>query len=208
MAHKRAGWLHTRCRVGNPDRFRGGGQNQKWPTRGPGGYRTPATRGDRNTSKQETKLALTHKSAGWLHKPCPHGGSQTLQSGGRNQKWPTSGLVGCITPAACGVPNSSTPSTNQKWAETVFGGDITPTAWKSPTLQSGGQNLRWPTGGPGGYIRLAASEVPHTSRRGRKSEVARKWARWLHNPCHLGGPRRFKAGDKIRCGRQVGWVAT
>ena len=24
--------------------------------------------------------------------------------------------------------------------------------------------------------------------------MAHKWARWLHNPCPLGGPHRFKSG--------------
>ena len=43
---------------------------------------------------------------------------------------------------------------------------------------------------------------------GAKSEVAHKWARWLHNPCRLGGPHRVRAGDKIRSGPQVGKVAT
>ena len=28
---------------------------------------------------------------------------------------------------------------------------------------------------------------PHLFRRGAESEVAHKWARWLHNPCRLGG---------------------
>ena len=50
----------------------GGGQNQKWPTIGPGGYMAPA--------------------AG--------GGSPPLQSGGQNHKWPTSGQGGYITLAA------------------------------------------------------------------------------------------------------------
>ena len=36
--------------------------------------------------------------------------------------------------------------------------------------------------------------------------MAHKWARWLHNPYRLGGPRRFKAGGKIRGGQQVGNV--
>ena len=27
--------------------------------------------------------------------------------------------------------------------------------------------------------------------------MAHKWANWLHDPCRLGGPQRFKAGDKI-----------
>ena len=31
-------------------------------------------------------------------------------------------------------------------------------------------------------------------------EVAHKWARWLHHPCRLGDPHRFKAGGKIRSG--------
>ena len=40
-----------------------------------------------------------------------------------------------------------------------------------------------------------------------KELVAHKWARWLHNPCRLGGPHRFRAGGKIRSGPQVGKVA-
>ena len=35
------------------------------------------------------------------------GGSQTLQSGGKNHKWPTSGPGGYITRAVWGVPNAS-----------------------------------------------------------------------------------------------------
>ena len=27
--------------------------------------------------------------------------------------------------------------------------------------------------------------------------MAHKWARWLHNPCRLGGPHRFRAGGRI-----------
>ena len=43
---------------------------------------------------------------------------------------------------------------------------------------------------------------------GIKSEVAHKWARWRHNPYHLGGPLRFRVGSKIRSGPQVDNVAT
>ena len=49
---------------------------------------------------------------------------------------------------------------------------------------------------------------PGASKRGAGSEVAHKWAGWLHNPCRLGGPHRFKAGGRIRSGPQVGWLAT
>ena len=39
--------------------------------------------------------------------------------------------------------------------------------------------------------------VPTASERGAESEVAHKWARWLHNPCRLGGPHRFRAGVEL-----------
>ena len=49
---------------------------------------------------------------------------------------------------------------------------------------------------------------PNPAERGTESEVAHKWARWLHNPCRLGDPHRFRAGGRIRGGPQVGKVAT
>ena len=79
--------------------------------------------------------------------------------------------------------------------------------WGSPPLQSGGQNQKWPTSALGGYITPAAWGVPTASERGAESEVAHKCARWLHNPCRLGGPHRFRAGGRIRSGPQVGKVA-
>ena len=66
----------------------------------------------------------------------------------------------------------------------------------------------WHSCGQGGYITLADWGIPSASERGTKSEVAQLWARWLHNPCRLGDPLRFKAGDKIRSGPLVGKVAT
>ena len=53
-----------------------------------------------------------------------------------------------------------------------------------------------------------ARGVPTASERGAKSQVAHKWARWLHNPYCLGGPHRFTARGKIRSGPQVGKGAT
>ena len=43
---------------------------------------------------------------------------------------------------------------------------------------------------------------------GTQSATQHKWTRWLHNPCRLGGPQRFRAGGKNRSGPQVGKVAT
>ena len=56
---------------------------------------------------------------------------------------------------------------------------------------------------PSGYITTAVYGIPYALERGTKSEVAHKWAKWLHNRFHLGDPPCFKAGDKIRSGPQV-----
>ena len=57
-------------------------------------------------------------------------------------------------------------------------------------------------------ITTGASGVPTASQRGAESEVAHKWAGWLHNPCRLGNPHHFRAGGKIRGRQQKGKVAT
>ena len=48
----------------------------------------------------------------------------------------------------------------------------------------------------------------HSPLPGTKSARAHKWADWLHNPCRPGGPQRYKGGNKIRSGPQVGRLAT
>ena len=78
----------------------------------------------------------------------------------------------------------------------------------SPPLQSRGQNQKLRTSGQGGYKTPAAWGVPTASQQRAESEVAHKWARWLHNPCRPGGPHRFRAGGRIKGGPQVGKVAT
>ena len=50
--------------------------------------------------------------------------------------------------------------------------------------------------------------LPFALERRTKSEVAHKWARWLHNPSGLGVPLRFRAGGRMRSGPLVGKVAT
>ena len=54
-------------------------------------------------SERGAESKVAHKWARWL---------PPLQSGGQNQKWPTSGQGGYITPAASGVPTAS-----ERWAE-------------------------------------------------------------------------------------------
>ena len=208
MAHKWARWLHNPRRLGGSPPLHSGRQSQRWPTSGSAGYITqaawgvptgsergaesevahkwvswlhnPCRLGVPTASQRGAESEVAHKWAGWLHNPCRLGGSPPLQSGGQNQKWPTSGSAGYITPAAWGVPIGS-----ERGAESEVA-----------------------TSGSAGYITHAAWGVPTASERGAESEVAHKWVSWLHNPCRLGGPHRFRAGGRIRGGPQVGQLAT
>ena len=232
-----------------------GEQNQKWPTSGRNGYLTPAVSGIPTASERGAKSEVAHKWAKWLPHPCrigdphrfraggkirsgpqvgkvatsplPYRGSPPLQSGGQNQKWPTSGRNGYLTPAVSGIPTASERGAKSevahKWAKWLphpcrigdphrfrAGGKIrsgpqvgematSPLPYRgSPPLQSGGQNQKWPTSGQSGYLTPAVSGIPTASERGAKSEVAHKWAKWLPHPCRIGDPHRFRAGGKIR----------
>ena len=241
------------------------GQNQKWPTSGQIGYLTPAVSGIPSASVRGAKSEVAHKWANWLPHPCrigephrcraggkirsgpqvgklatsplPHRGAPPLQSGGQNQKWPTSGQIGYLTPAVSGSPTAAERGAKSevahKWANWLphpcrigephrfkAGGKIrsgpqvgklatSPLPYRgSAPLQSGGQNQKWPTSGQTGYLTPAVSGIPSASERGAKSEVAHKWAKWLPHPCHIGDPLRFRAGGKITSGPQVGKLAT
>ena len=265
VTHKWAKWLPHPCRIGDPHRFRAGGQNQKWPTSGQSGYLTPAVSGIPTASERGAESEVAHKWGKWLPHPCrigdphrfraggrirsgpqvgkvatsplPYRGSPPLQSEGRNQKWPTSGQNGYLTPAVSGIPTASEQGAQSevahKWAKWLphpcrigdphrfrAGGRIrsdpqvgkmatSPLPYRgSPPLQSGGQNQKWPTSGQSGYLTPAVSGIPTASERGAESEVAHKWAKWLPHPCRIGDPHRFRAGGRIRSGPQVGKVAT
>ena len=149
-----------------------GGQNPKWPTNGQGGYITPAASGIPAVSERGAKSEVAHKWARWLHHPCRLGDPRRFRAGGKIRSGIEMGNV-----ATSPVPPRG-----------------------SPPPQSGGQNQKWPTYGQGGYITHAASEIPTASKRGAKSEVAHKRARWLHHLCSLGDPLRFRVGGKTRSG--------
>ena len=242
-----------------------GGQNQRWPTSGQSGYLTPAVSGIPTASKRGAKSEVAHVWAKWLPQPCrigdphrfkaggkirsgpqvgklatsplPYRGAPPLQSGGQNQKWPTSGQSGYLGPALSGSPTAAERGAKSevahKWANWLphpcrigdpnrcrAGGKIrsgpqvgklatSPLPYRgSPPLQSGKQNQKWPTSGQTGYLTPAVSGIPTAVERGATSEVAHKWAKWLPHPCRIGDPHRFKAGGKIRSGPQVGKVAT
>ena len=242
-----------------------GGQNQKWPTCGQSGYVTPAVSGIPTAAERGAKSEVAHKWAKWLRQPChlgdprrckagdkirngplvgkvatsplPSRQSPPLQSGGQNQKCPTSGQSGYLTPAVSGIPTAAKRGAKSEvahlWAKWLrhpcrlgdahrcrAGGKIRsrPQVGKvaasplpsrgSPPLQSVGQNQKWPTCGQSGYVTPVVSGIPTASERGAKSEVAHLWAKWLRHPCRLGDPHRCRAGGKIRSGPLVGKVAT
>ena len=150
--------------------------------------------------------------------PLPYRGAPPLQSGEQNQKWPTSGQIGYLTPAVSGIPTAAERGAKSevahKWAKWLphpcrigdphrcrAGGRIrsgpqvgklatSPLPYRgAPPLQSGGQNQKWPTSGQIGYLTPAVSVIPSASERGAKSEVAHKWARWL--PSNLVIKKKF-----------------
>ena len=164
-------------------------------------------------------------------------GSPPLQSRGQNQKWPTCGQNGYVTPAVSGIPTAAERGAKSQvahlWAKWLrhpcclgdahrfrAGGKIRsgPLMGKmatlplpsrgSPPLQSGGQNQKWPTSGQNGYVTPTVSGIPIASERGAKSDLAHKWAKWLSHPCRLGDPYRCRAGGKIRSGPFVSEMAT
>ena len=208
VAHKWAKWLPHPCRIGDPHRFREGGKIR--------------------SGRQVGKMATS---------PLPYRGSPPLQSGWQNQKWPTSGQSGYLTPAVSGIPTAlergAKSEVAHKWAKWLphpcrigdphccrAGGRIrsgpqvgkvanSPLPYRgSPPLHGGGQNQKWPTTGQNAYLTPAVSGIPTASERGAKTEVAHKWAKWLPHPCRIGDPHRCRAGRKIRSGPQVGKVAT
>ena len=111
MAHLWARWLCNPCRLGDPHRFRAGGristgplvgkvatqplpprgspplqsggQNQKWPTCGQGGYVTPAASGIPTASERGAESEVAHLWARWLCNPCRLGDSHRFRAGGR-----------------------------------------------------------------------------------------------------------------------------
>ena len=164
--------------------------------------------GGGSASEWETKSEVAQKWPWSLHNPCSLGGGPTLRSRGQNQKWATSGPGGYISPRARGGPRRF------RTGDEIRGGPQMALVATQPL----------PPTGPKASQRGAKSQVahkwagwlhnpcclgaPYSSKQGTESEMAHNWARWLHKPCRLGGPQCFTAGHKFRYGPQVGRVAT
>ena len=138
----------------------------------------PCRLGHPTAEKQGTESEVAHKWARWLYDPYRLAGPHHFRPGGRIT----------IRPQGGKVATKSLPSRG-----------CTP-------LRGGTHIHKWCTGGQGGYITTAACGVPTASKRGAESQPVQKWARWLYNPCRLGGPHHFKARSRIRGGPQVAKV--
>ena len=136
-------------------------------------------------------------------------GSPTLQSGGQNQQYPTKGRLGYITPAISGgggggLHSGTISEVAHKWADWLHN----PANWGVPNASQWGQNQKCPASVQIGYITHASFGVPNASKRETKSKVPHKRAQGLHQPCHLGAPQRFGAGNKNSSAPQMGRLAT
>ena len=190
-AHNWEQCLHHPCLLGDPQ-CPARGENQKWPTTRHSGYITPAFSGIPNAQQREKlrngphvgkvatsplpsrgspmpstgrKSEMAHKWAQWLHHLYLLVGSQ-CPAWGENQKWPTSGHSGYITPVFSGIPNA-------QHGEKIRNGPHVGKVATSPVPSRG-------------------SPMPST---GRKSERAHNWEQWLHHPCLLGAPQCPARGE-------------
>ena len=221
---------------GSPPLQSGGG-DQKWPTCGQSGYVTLAVSGIPTASKRGGKSEVAHLWAKWLCHPCrlgdpyrfraggeirsgplvgkvamsplPSQGSQPLQSGGGNQKWPTCGPIGYVTLAVSGIPTASKRGGESEvahlWAKWLRHpcrlGDL-------HRFRAGGEIRSGPLVGKVATSPLPSRGSPPLYSGGGKSEVAHLWAKWLCHPCRLKNPHRFRAGGGSRSGPLVSKVAT
>ena len=194
MAHQWADWLCQLCRMGGPQHIKAGDKSSSGPS-GKISYISPAVWGVPKALGESIKTTVAHNGPDSLHHPyrmggprgfgagfckiCSgtqrvalamspllYGGSSTHQSGGQNQKWPTSGKIGDMTFAAWEVPNTS--QQGKKISSGPKVGDC--------------------------YITCHMG-VPNTQEWGTHLAAARKWVDWLHHPCRRGGPQCFGVGN-------------
>ena len=201
VAHKWARWLHHPYRLGDRHVCRAGGKIRGGPQVGKVATSPLPPRGSPPLQSGRAKSEVAHTWARWLHHPCRLGDSHRFRAGGKIRSGPYMGKVATSPLPPRGSQRLQSGAQNQKWPINGQGGYITPTASGIPRAsERGGQNQKWPIHGQGGYITPAASGIPTASERGAKSKVAHKWATWLHHPCRLGDPHRFRAGGQIRSG--------
>ena len=133
--------------------------------------------------------------------PLPSRGSPQLQRGGQNQKWPTYGQSGYVTPAVSGIPSASERGAKSegahKWAKWL----CQPCRLGDPHRFRAGAKIRTcPLVGKVAMSPLPSRGSPPLQNKQEKSEVAHLWGKWLCHPCGLRNPHRFRVGGEIRSG--------
>ena len=142
--------------------------------------------------------------------PVPSRESPPLQCGGQNQKWPTCGQSGYVTPAVSGIPTAAEPGAEIRSDPLVGKVAVSPLPSRgSPPLQSRGKIRSGPLVG-----KVATSPVPSRGSPPLQSGGGggdQKWPTCGQSGyviCRLGDPHRCRVGGKIRSGPLVGKVAT
>ena len=77
---------------GSPQ-LQSGGQNQKWPTCGQGGYLTPAGSGIPSASERGAESEMAHLWARWVLNSCRLGDPLRFRAGGKIRSGPLVGKV-------------------------------------------------------------------------------------------------------------------
>ena len=115
VAHLWAKWLRHPCRLGDPHHCRAGGEIRSGPLVGKVATSPLPSRGSPPLHSGGGESEVAHLWAKWLRHPCRLGDPHRFRAGGGNQKWPTSGLSGYVTPAVSGIPTTAQRGGDQKW---------------------------------------------------------------------------------------------
>ena len=102
MAYMWAQWLPNPCRLGGPQCFGRGTKSEMAHMRAQW-LPDPCRLGGPQRSERGPKSEMAHMRAQWLPNPCRLGVPNALDRG-QNQKWPTCGHSGYLTPAVSGSP--------------------------------------------------------------------------------------------------------
>ena len=150
-----------------------GGQNQKWPRCGQGGYLTLAGSGIPSASERGAESEMAHLWARWLLNSCRLGDPLRFRAWGRIRSGPPCRQCGYLTHAASGIPSASERGAESEMAHVWARWLLNSCRLGDPHhFRAGGRIRSGPPCGQGGYLTHAASGIPSASERGAESEVA------------------------------------
>ena len=134
VAHEWVAWLHHPCPMWRPNPSRACNQIISGPHAGLVASPLPSF---------GVRLTRRRQWDGWRHHLYRLGGPQPFGAGEKIRSGPRHGRL-AITLTVSGSPTLQSGGLNQKWSTSGHIGYITPAVLGSPTLQSGGQNENGP----------------------------------------------------------------